>query len=184
MTHPTHDFDLLLRTAQPGDPATADALVSGFYRELYRLAYSILGDAYDADDAAQETLLHALENLHRYRPGSSLKNWLYTICINLCRDGLRRRASRQRLSQALQILGMSHPPGPSPEAIYLQDENEGELRRAVQSLDEDHRLPLILRYAHGMTAAEIAGALGLREGTVHSRLHYAVRKLQALLARG
>lgn len=183
MTHQTQDLDMLLRTAQPGDPAAGEALVSGYYARLYRLAFSILADELEADDIAQESLLHALENLQRYRPGSSLKNWLYTICINLCRDGLRRQAARQRMNQTLYHLGMSDPPGPSPEEAYLKDESLRELRQAVESLDEDHRLPLILRYVHGMTAAEIARALGLREGTVHSRLHYAVRKLQAQLVR-
>jgi RNA polymerase sigma-70 factor (ECF subfamily) len=181
MTHQTQDLDMLLRTAQPGDPTAGEALVSGYYAQLYRLAFSVLGDELDADDVAQESLLHALENLQRYRPGSSLKNWLYTICINLSRDALRRQASRQRVNQTLYHLGMSDSPDSSPEEVYLQDEKLRDLRRAVQSLDEDHRLPLILRYVHGMTAAEIARALGLREGTVHSRLHYAVRKLQAQL---
>ncbi len=183
MTHQTRDLDMLLRAAPPGDPAAGEALVSGYYAQLYRLAFSILGDEQEADDAAQESLLHALDNLHRYRPGSSLKNWLYTICVNQCRDTLRRLTSRQRIDQTLYHLGMSDHPGPSPEEAFLKDERLRDLRQAVQSLDEDHRLPLILRYVHGMTAAEIAGALGLREGTVYSRLHYAVRKLQARLAR-
>lgn len=183
MTHQTRDLDVQSGTAQIGEPAAVERLVSAYYSELYRLAYTILGDAHDADDAAQETLLHALDHLNRLRPDSSLKNWLYTICINQCRDVLRRQAARQRLTQVLQQVGLAGSSSPSPEEAYLKDERLRELRHAVRSLDENHRLPVILRYIHGMTAAEIAAVLGLREGTVHSRLHYAVRRLQAQLIR-
>lgn len=177
----THDLELLIQSAPPNDPAVSEALVREYYGYLHRLAYSILGDRLEADDAAQVSLLRALQNLGKYQSGASLKGWLSTIVINVARDLLRRRAARRRLENLLGWSGIWPQKEEPPEHAYLKNEASTALWQAVASLDEKHRLPVVLRFVHGMPVSEIAAALRVSEGTVHSRLHYAVRKLQVRL---
>lgn len=124
--------------------------------------------------------MRALRNWKRFEPGSDLKSWLATIAVRLCRDRLRRRQARQRLQGILENLHLASQP-PSPEEVLISGESRRTLWAAVQALDEKHRLPLVLRYVNGMTASEIALALDLPEGTVHSRLHHAILKLGSRL---
>jgi RNA polymerase sigma-70 factor (ECF subfamily) len=154
---------------------TAETLVRDHYVYLERLCLSILGDEQEAQDAVQETLLRALLHQAKFQPGTSLKNWLTTIAVNLSRDMLRRRSARQRLQGVLHLVRLAPA---SPEEAVIGSERDRALWQLVHGLGEKHRLPLVLRYVHGLPVSEIAQILGLSEGTVHSRLHYATRKLQ------
>ena len=167
---------------EAADTAQAlDSLVSEYYAYIRRLALTILDDGRavagaDAEDAAQETFITAHRALAGFRGRSSLKTWLTSIAVNACRARLRKRRTRQSLQSALQVLHRSMRLA-SPEETALQNEAHRRLWRAVDSLDEKHRLPVILRYVHELSVAEIAASLGTNEGTVHSRLHYARKEL-------
>jgi len=175
------DLDHLLQYKSTSDPQVIQTLVDRFYAYIYRLSLSILGDASEADDAAQETFIRAAQKLEYYQTGTCLKSWLSTIAVNICRDMLRRKRTRQALLGALKFAGRLSNQFPTPEEITIENERRDALWLAVQSLGDKHRLPLILRYVHGMNATEIAQILEISEGTVYSRMHYAVRKLQAQL---
>lgn len=158
---------------------TAESLVREHYAYLERLCLSILGDEQEAQDAVQETLLRALLHQGKFEPGTHLRSWLTAIAINLARDMLRRRAARQRLQGVLRLVGLS--PANTEEAVITSQRDQA-LWQMVNGLDEKHRLPVILRYMHCLPVSEIAHILGLSEGTVHSRLHYATLKLQKRMA--
>lgn len=160
----------------------AEALLNTYFAAVHHVAYSILRSLDEADDVAQETFITALRSIHRYRPGTNLKAWLSTIAVNLCRDRLRRRQARQMWHKAWHRLELQRPPHPSPETNTVRSEADAELWQAVERLGEKHSVPIVLRYVHGMKAAEIAEILGVSEGTVFSRLHYACRKLETQLA--
>jgi RNA polymerase sigma-70 factor (ECF subfamily) len=177
------DLDHLLKFVPASDPQVSEALVDAHYGYIYRLSLSILNDPDEAEDAAQETFINAIMNLDHYQAGTHLKSWLSTIAINICRDMLRRRKARQALQGVLQGLRLQSGHPPTPEDSAVQNEGSRRLWQAVQSLNEKHRLPILLRYVHGLPVNEIAQVLNLSEGTVHSRLHYAVRKLQDRLGR-
>lgn len=181
MIHVMPDVDRLLQHIPASDPQVSEALVEAHYAYIYRLSLSILGDPDEAEDAAQETFIHAILKLDRYQAGTYLKSWLSTIAVNTCRDMLRRRKARQALEGVLQALRLQTSHIPTPEETAVQNEGHAQLWQAVQALDEKHRLPVLLRYVHGLPVHEIAEVLSLSEGTVHSRLHYAVRKLQERL---
>jgi RNA polymerase sigma-70 factor (ECF subfamily) len=149
--------------------------VRDHYAYLERLCLSILEDEQEAQDAVQETMLRALLHQAKFQPGTSLKSWLTTIAVNLSRDMLRRRSARQRLQGVLHVVRLAPA---SPEEAVIGSERDRALWQLVRGLGEKHRLPLVLRYVHGLPVSEIAQILGLSEGTVHSRLHYATRKLQ------
>ncbi len=150
-----------------------------YYDFVYHLACSLLGDPDDADDAAQETFLQAALHIRQYHVGTSLKNWIARIAVNTCRMKFRKHKARQRLEQVLKLVTLQmNAAMPSPEDTVLKTEQQRMLKQAVDSLDEKHRLPVLLRYVHGLSVPEIAQVLEEKEGTIHSRLHYAHHKLR------
>lgn len=158
--------------------ADIEALVHTHYDAIFRLALSILADADEAEDAVQETFIAADRALDQYRGQSSLKTWLFAIAINQCRQMLRQRKRRQTMADAWKNARTLLPGPIRPEEAVTHTETADLLRQAVAQLKERHRIPIILRYSHNMTAPEIAQILQISEGTVHSRLHYARRELR------
>ncbi len=177
----TTDFDHLLEKSRRDDPQLAELMVSTYASYLDRLAYAYLGDPDEAQDTVQEAFIQAARQLHRYQSGTNFRAWLTTITLNLCRDRLRRQKRRLALENVLQRVGLAQPPDSTPEQAYLADEARLRLREAVQQLDEPHRAVVLLRYVQGLPVREIAGVLGIPEGTVFSRLHHAHRQLRRLL---
>ena len=155
----------------------AQALLDHYYAPLLRLAYSLTKDAATAEDIVQETLLVALDKIEQYEPGTDLKAWLSRIAIYCCRNTIRRRKLREKWYEIWSRVASLGSPPHTPEQYMADHELAGELWQAVDRLNDKHRLPLILYHVHGMSAPEIADALGIKEGTVYSRLDYAGSKL-------
>jgi len=179
-------FDAALSTEYPTLERTSDALaietlVHLFYADVYRLSISILNDNHEAEDVTQETFIAAATGLDRFRGDSKIKTWLFGIAINVCRSRIRKLRSRQMLQSALESLHFLRPRQQTPEEAAERTETRNQLQKAIQALDEKHRLPVILHYIHDLTVPEIAATLGVKPGTVYSRLHYARKKLHALL---
>ena len=168
-----------LRQCREGDPLAIERLVQAHQTDVYRLALSILDDPDEAEDAAQEVFVAALRSLDSFRGNASLKTWLFSITINVCRSRYQRNKSRTRLRQILQSLFRSDQTQPESEAV--QHEAESALWQAVHALDEKHRIPVILRYYHDLPVADIAEMLRIPVGTVHSRLNHARERLRARL---
>lgn len=161
---------------EPGDYSLTENLVAQYYPYIVRLAHSVLQDAAEAEDVAQETFVTALVRIEDCDPDANFKAWLSTIAVNKCRDLLRKRKTRQKFANAWQtvrMLGQS----PTPEDIAEQSDTQSELWTAVNSLNDKHRLPILLRYVHNLSIREIAQVLDVKEGTIHSRLHHACKKL-------
>ena len=171
------EIDRLIQNGRVTDEQIVERLVDVFYTDLYHLSISILRDADEAEDATQETLIAAVTHLHKYQPETNLKAWLYTIAVNTSRGLLRKQGSQRNLRSQLQGLFLQGERLPTPEQTALQSEQDSQLWGAVNALGEKHRLPVLLRYLHGLRNREIAQVLGVNEGTVRSRLHYACRKL-------
>ncbi len=175
----------LVEACRAGDPAAIEALVCAHQGRVYRLALSVLDDPAEADEAAQDALVAALRALDSYRGDAAFTTWLYAITMNVCRGHLRRRRARERLHQALQAVFRLRGGPDDPEDRTVRREADRGLWRAIQALGEKHRLPVILRYYHELSIAEIAQVLGISEGTVHSRLYTARERLkEALCDRG
>lgn len=156
-------------------------LVREHYTYIRRLALTILDDGsseggVEADDATQETFITAYRSLSGFRGNASLKTWLTSIAVNACRARLRKRKLRQALHGTLSGLQRSQRL-PSPEEATVKNEAHHQIWQAVDNLDEKHRLPVILHYVHELTVPEIAASLGINEGTIYSRLHYARKAL-------
>jgi RNA polymerase sigma-70 factor (ECF subfamily) len=143
--------------------------------KAYRLAWAILGDAQEAEDATQDAFASAWRNRNKLRDVEKLEAWLGRILVNSCRDRLRRR-SRDRAAQALD------PSRLPPVADHSEEaSSRDELARALDCLDPDHRIVVILRFWADLTVEDIAQRIGIAEGTVKSRLHHSMQLLRAAL---
>ncbi len=172
-----------IELCKAGDSSAVEHFVQTYQRDVYCLALSILDDSHEAEDATQESLLAALRALDSFQGASSLKTWLFSITVNTCRTRLQRRKRSEALKQILNgILQRNH--APSVEETAIQKESNEALWRAVRRMDAKHRIPVVLRYVHDLSVAEISKILQIPEGTVHSRLNTARRKLHDVLKEG
>lgn len=171
----------LVNAFETGRTPDIETLVRAYYPDVLRLAMSLLDDPGDADDAAQETFIAAAAGLDSFRGDSKIKTWLFGIAVNICRTQRRKRARRSRLLAALQSIARPNGSRRSPEELAIRNENGDRLRAAVASLDEKHRVPVVLFYMHDLPVPEIARILDTRPGTVYSRLHYARKLLHGLV---
>ena len=173
----------LIELCRVGDSAAIENFVQTYQQDVYRLAISILDDAIEAEDATQDSLLAALRSLDSFRGASSLKTWLYSITVNICRTRLQRHKTYERLTKILgEILRVRSTPSVEEKAV--QSESDRTLWRAIHGMDERHRIPIVLRYYHDLSVAEIANILQIPEGTVHSRLNTGRRYLHDVLKEG
>jgi RNA polymerase sigma-70 factor (ECF subfamily) len=178
------DSTELLAQCRAGDRMAVEQLVEDYQPQLFRLALSILDDgsqngSADAQEATQDALLAALRSLDSYRGEAKLSTWLYSITMNLCRNRLRARKRRERVRRILERLTTPiDTTSAQPEKALIQKQAKSNLFDIVQSLNEKHRFPTILRYYHSCSIAEIAQILDIPEGTVHSRLNTARKKMR------
>jgi len=165
----------LVQRAQAGDEAAFDQLVGQLLDRVYAVAYRILGNRLQAEDATQQTLVTAWKRLPTLRDPARFEGWVHRILVNECRNELRQRRRDGRSLDAED--GRHAAPGEAYDAVDARDA----LDRAFVRLSADHRAVLVLRHYLMLTSAEIAAALGVPPGTVHSRLHYATEALRAAL---
>lgn len=172
----------LVQHCLDGDEAAIETLVHTYQHLIYRLAYSILGDAAEADEAAQDTFVSALGALRSYRGDAAFKTWLYAITVNVCRGRLRKRRAKERLQQVMQaIFQVARSDAEHPESVAVSREADETVRKAVRALDEKLQLPIVLRYEHELPIAEIAQVLQVSQRTVHTRLRAAHDQLRHTL---
>lgn len=173
---PLEDDELVVR-AKRGDSAAYEDLVHAYQGIAFRAAYLITGSAADAEEAAQDGFVKAYRSLGRFRAGAPFRPWLLQIVANEARN--RRRSAGRRAALALRA--SAEPSGeaaPSPEASTLAAERHRELLRAVDALGEGERLVVACRYFLELSEQETAATLGLRSGTVKSRLSRALARLR------
>jgi RNA polymerase sigma-70 factor (ECF subfamily) len=165
---------------QRGEAEAWDALVREHQEAVFRLAWLMLGDADDAEDAAQETFINAYKSRHRYDPALPLRPWLMRICANVARN---RRRSAGRYLAALRRALLSEPEPISIAERGMQSIDAQALWQAVRRLKHDDQIVIYLRFFLDMPEAEMAGALNVAQGTVKSRLHRALARLRDVVQR-
>jgi RNA polymerase sigma-70 factor (ECF subfamily) len=165
------------RNAPSGD---FEALVQPWVEEMYRLAATIVGP-HDARDATQDALVIAWSRLSTLRRREDPLPWLYAIVVNECRQLLRAQRGRPRWIDIDQP-GISDRVGITADSSATQAERD-RLDRAFSRLDAEHRSALALHYVTDLTVPQIAVALGVREGTVKSRIHAAIQRMRTELDR-
>lgn len=162
-----------LNLAQRGDRAAFARLVQAYQGPVYNLCYRMLGNAVEAEDATQETFLRVYMKLNTYSQEHKLSSWILSIASHYCIDRLRRRRG-ETISLDEEPLAAALPARQAgPEESALSAEARDAVRGAVDKLDPAYRVPLILRYWHDLSYAEIAEVMGLTVQAVKSRLHRA-----------
>jgi RNA polymerase sigma-70 factor (ECF subfamily) len=168
-----------------GETGAIEHFVGAYQQAVYRLALSILDDPEEAEDSTQETFLAALRGLASFKGDCAFTTWLYAIAINICRTRLQRRRRGALLHKAIEGLFLVHARTTvSIEETVLLNESNADVWNAIRSIDDRHRLPIILRYYHGFSVNEISELLGIPSGTVHSRLNTGRGQLRNLLKEG
>lgn len=151
------------------DQALAE-LVRGASRRGYHVAYDLLGDRAEAEDAVQEALARACEHWARLRQPEALEGWFHTILVHVCMRLLRRR----RLWRGFLELFGREESRPADEGSPDADR----LRAALDTLPPMQKASLVLRYGHDLTVDETARRLGVATGTVKSHLSRGLEKLR------
>ncbi|MEW5989832.1 MAG: RNA polymerase sigma factor [Chloroflexota bacterium] len=164
--------DVLVRRARAGDHDAFAALAVRVTPRLYGLAVRILRDVPSAEDVVQQSLVDAWRDLRGLRDAAAFNSWIVRLLV--------RNAHREaRRTRAVSRISFPAPdPGPNPMAAI--DERDA-MEHAFRELTPEHRVVLTLRHYLGWDPAEIARALGVADGTVRSRLHYALASLRAAL---
>lgn len=180
---------VLVERAQEGNCAAFDTLVVKYSPRLYSLIYHMTSHREDTHDLLQEVFARAFRNLRSFRGQSGFYTWIYTIAVNLTLNFLKRRNRRHNISLDDIDSGVQND-GEFLELTATSDpvretglrELQRHLNEALQKLSEDHRAVVTMFDIQGMPHADISRILGVSEGTVRSRLHYAHKQLQSLLS--
>ena len=155
--------------AGEGDMPTWSELVQEHADSVYRLAYRLSGNQHDAEDLTQETFMRVFRSLKSYQPGT-FEGWLHRITTNLFLDMVRRRA---KIRMEALPEDYERVPGTdmTPEEAYNVANLDPALQRALDDLAPDFRVAVVLCDVVGMTYEEIGETLGVKMGTVRSRIH-------------
>jgi RNA polymerase sigma-70 factor (ECF subfamily) len=170
--NPVDSDDMLVVRTLDGDTTAFTALVERYKRPVYALAYRLLGNATDAEDAAQETFVRAYTRLTSYQLGSRFGSWLLAITSHWCIDSLRRKRalSLEAASEGRGDLGTPASPEEQPEAVTLHRERQHEVRAWLNQLPAPYRAVIELRYWQDLSYNEISETTGLPVSTVRMRL--------------
>jgi RNA polymerase sigma-70 factor (ECF subfamily) len=144
-------------------------VIQPLYGVALRLAFAMLQNVAEAEDAVQDATIRAWRSLHRLRQGEDARPWFLAIVANRCRT--RRRAARARLRELAWVRSEDRWPS--------WPEERGDLHRAIRALDPVSRLVLVLRYYCDLPYDDVAAISGLSTNTARARVSRAVRRLRA-----
>src|SRR5215469_6994225 len=183
-----HDGSLVTQ-AKSGDASAFGALYERHCSKIYRIAFRILRNRQDAEDAVQRCFQHAFTNLRRFREGSTFSTWVTRIAINEALMLVRQRRSDKVLSEECNDGMSTHSrldvsdDRPTPEQAMTQTELRNTVIHAISKLRHNLRVVVVLRLVHGLTSVEIARNLGLTVAAVKGRTFHAKRHLRRYLER-
>jgi RNA polymerase sigma-70 factor (ECF subfamily) len=184
------DEQLLLAYREKRDRQAFEVLVHRYERELYSYLRRYLADANLAEDAFQATFLQVHLKCHQFQSDKTFRPWVYAIATHQAID-VQRRGKRHRMlsldkpsgggaaageTDSMATLLQESEPGPATQAETAEEREW--VRRAVESLPESLRATVALVYYQGLKYREAAEILGIPVGTVKSRLHTALLKMQ------
>ena len=161
-------------------PPSWEQVVKDHSARVYRLAYRLTGNSHDAEDLTQEVFMRVFRSLSSYTPGT-FEGWLHRITTNLFLDMVRRRG-RIRMEALPEDYDRVPADEPNPEQIYHDSRLGADLQAALDSLPPEFRAAVVLCDIEGLSYEEIGATLGVKLGTVRSRIHRGRQALRDYLA--
>jgi RNA polymerase sigma-70 factor (ECF subfamily) len=184
----TTDERALISRAQSGETEAFRILVERSSVNMYRLAYDLMGNKFDAEDVVQEAYIKAYRSLHQFRGDAKWSSWLYRITVNLCYDHHKSKSRKMieyrgelqedETMETSNAMPTNFSPYDSLEASVIREHIE----QALQKLSTRERAVFVLRHYHDLPIKQIAGTLGISEGTTKSLLFRSIQKLQQQLS--
>jgi RNA polymerase sigma-70 factor, ECF subfamily len=173
----------LIQRAQKGDPQAFATLVDAHQRYVYNLALRVVRDENEALDLTQETFVRAWTALPNFRGQSQFRTWLYRIATNLCYNRLPglRRSLNDLGDDVLPDVPESGDSGSNPLRTIESNEIRSQLHQAIDQLDANYKILIVMRYHDELSYEEIASLLNLPLGTVKTGLFRAKEKLRLAL---
>ncbi|GAA1728289.1 MULTISPECIES: RNA polymerase sigma factor SigE [Dietzia] len=166
-------------TGEATDMPSWSELVAQHGDRVYRLAYRLCGNAHDAEDITQEAFIRVFRSLDRYKPGT-FEGWMHRIVTNLFLDSARRRG-RIRFEalpeDAERVPGRER----SPEQVISEETFDPVLQTALANLSPEYRAAVVLSDIEDLSYEEVGRILGVKMGTVRSRIHRGRAALRAEL---
>jgi RNA polymerase sigma-70 factor (ECF subfamily) len=161
-------------------PPSWDDLVRQHSSRVYRLAYRLTGNQHDAEDLTQEVFVRVFRSLSSYTPGT-FEGWLHRITTNLFLDMARRRQRIRFEGLGDQAVGLLRDDEPTPAQAFDARHLDTDVQQALEALAPEYRAAVVLCDIEGLSYEEIAGTLGVKLGTVRSRIHRGRAQLRAAL---
>lgn len=173
--------------AKAGDSDGFRTLVQRHSRGVFRLAYRMTGNEFDAEDVVQETFLRAYRQLDQYESRSSFSTWIYRIATNYALDLIRSRKRHvdKRVASSPEgepdVLDQMKSPDPGQDRIYYSSQVRLKLSEALEELSHQERTAFLLRHFEGKSIDEIGAVLSLGNSATKNSIFRAVRKIREAL---
>ena len=178
----------MTESAQPAGAADAvweppawEEIVRAHGPRVYRLAYRLTGNAHEAEDLTQDVFVRVFRSLSSYTPGT-FEGWLHRITTNLFLDSMRRKARIRFEALADDAPERLAGREPTPAQAYDETHWDDDVQRALDGLAPEFRAAVVLCDIEGLPYEEIADVLGIKLGTVRSRIHRGRSQLRTALA--
>jgi len=172
--------DPLIGRCIEGDPEAFEMLVNRHQSGVLSLAWGMLRNREEAEDAAQEAFVRAFSKLGDFDPARPFQPWLYSIAVHGCLDRLKKRRSERRFRERWRDISPQLSRGPAPERRV---EDAAVLAPLLDQLGAHERSALFLAAVEGYSASEIASVLGCSAGSARVRIHKAKKKIRNWLKR-
>ena len=171
-------------TTHPAQPEwnlpTWEDIVRTHSARVYRLAYRLTGNPHDAEDLTQEVFVRVFRSLSSYTPGT-FEGWLHRITTNLFLDSARRRQRIRFEGLADEMAHRLAGSEPSPAQAFDDSHLDDDVQAALKALPPEYRAAVVLCDIEGFSYEEIAATLGVKLGTVRSRIHRGRAQLRSAL---
>ena len=162
---------LLCQKRLPGDPRAFTALVSRYEGRVLATCFRLMGNMQEAEDQAQEVFIRVYRGLFHFQGRSSFSTWLFQVTVNTCRTALKKRSRRPQVLEASLLNLETYLPSPeTPEETTLTHIEQDTAQQALQMLNPEQRIILILRETNGLEYKEIAEILEINLSAAKMRV--------------
>ncbi|HET7476666.1 MAG TPA: RNA polymerase sigma factor SigE [Dermatophilaceae bacterium] len=162
-------------------PPTWEEIVEQHSARVYRLAYRLTGNVHDAEDLTHDVFIRVFRSLHAYQPGT-FEGWLHRITTNVFLDRMRRKQRIRFDALSDEAAARLRSSDAGPEQHYAETHFDDDVQRALDALSPEFRAAVVLCDIEGLSYEEIAATLGIKLGTVRSRIHRGRAQLREALA--